>query len=71
MYGVIVPILPFSFEERVGISPDRVQYWVSIALAVFGAALLAGSRKLALRFETSIDLISDGGCNSCLGLLGR
>ncbi|KAL6913140.1 hypothetical protein ACHAPO_005085 [Fusarium lateritium] len=43
LYGVIVPILPFSFEERVGISPDKVQYWVSIALAVFGAALLAGS----------------------------
>ncbi|KAJ4116271.1 hypothetical protein NW768_011060 [Fusarium equiseti] len=43
LYGVIVPILPFSFEERVGIRPDRVQYWVSIALAVFGAALLASS----------------------------
>ncbi|RGP70711.1 mfs-type transporter [Fusarium sporotrichioides] len=48
LYGVIVPILPFSFEERVGISPDRVQYWVSIALAVFGAALLAGSRLVVL-----------------------
>ncbi|KAM0419657.1 hypothetical protein ACHAPD_003220 [Fusarium lateritium] len=48
LYGVIVPILPFSFEERVGISPDKVQYWVSIALAVFGAALLAGSRLIVL-----------------------
>jgi hypothetical protein len=54
LYGVIVPILPFSFEERVGIRPDRVQYWVSIALAVFGAALLASSRKLILYLETTI-----------------
>ncbi|KAJ4162505.1 hypothetical protein NW754_013933 [Fusarium falciforme] len=44
LYGVIVPVLPFSLENRVGISTDRVQYWVSIALAVYGAALLGGSR---------------------------
>ncbi|WKT48920.1 MFS transporter superfamily [Fusarium oxysporum f. sp. vasinfectum] len=43
LYGVIVPILPFSLQDRIGISTKRVQYWVSIALAVFGAALLAGS----------------------------
>ncbi|KAF4983875.1 hypothetical protein FZEAL_816 [Fusarium zealandicum] len=43
LYGVIVPILPFSLEDRIGVSSDRVQYWVSIALAVFGAALLAAS----------------------------
>ncbi|KAH7243306.1 major facilitator superfamily domain-containing protein [Fusarium redolens] len=43
LYGVIVPILPFSLQDRIGISINRVQYWVSIALAVFGAALLAGS----------------------------
>ncbi|KAJ4264798.1 hypothetical protein NW762_005041 [Fusarium torreyae] len=43
LYGVIVPILPFSLEDRIGISTNRVQYWVSIALAVFGAALLASS----------------------------
>ncbi|KAF9767812.1 hypothetical protein IL306_014953 [Fusarium sp. DS 682] len=43
LYGVIVPILPFSLQDRVGISTNRVQYWVSIALAVYGAALLAGS----------------------------
>ncbi|KAF5661583.1 vesicular amine transporter [Fusarium heterosporum] len=43
LYGVIVPILPFSLEARIGIDTSKVQYWVSIALAVFGAALLAGS----------------------------
>ncbi|KAF4967799.1 hypothetical protein FSARC_4691 [Fusarium sarcochroum] len=46
LYGVIVPILPFSLEDRIGISTNRVQYWVSIALAVFGAALLASSRTV-------------------------
>lgn len=51
MYGVIVPILPFSLEDRIGVSTDKVQYWVSIALAVFGAALLAGSRKSASSFQ--------------------
>ncbi|KAJ4313508.1 hypothetical protein N0V84_009385 [Fusarium piperis] len=43
LYGVIVPVLPFSLEKRVGVTTDRVQYWVSIALAVYGAALLGGS----------------------------
>ncbi|KAF5023765.1 hypothetical protein F66182_4198 [Fusarium sp. NRRL 66182] len=46
LYGVIVPILPFSLEDRVGITTNRVQYWVSIALAVYGAALLASSRMV-------------------------
>ncbi|CAM1502870.1 Fc.00g076460.m01.CDS01 [Cosmosporella sp. VM-42] len=43
LYGVIVPVLPFSLENRVGVAADKVQYWVSISLAVFGAALLASS----------------------------
>ncbi|KAF4997631.1 hypothetical protein FDECE_12024 [Fusarium decemcellulare] len=43
LYGVIVPVLPFSLETRVGVSTGRIQYWVSIALAVYGAALLGGS----------------------------
>jgi NADH:ubiquinone oxidoreductase subunit 2 (subunit N) len=51
LYGVIVPILPFSLEDRIGVDTDKVQYWVSIALAVFGAALLAGSRKLTSSFQ--------------------
>ncbi|KAH6985007.1 major facilitator superfamily domain-containing protein [Ilyonectria sp. MPI-CAGE-AT-0026] len=40
LYAVIVPIMPFSLERQVGLEADRVQYWVSISLAVYGAALL-------------------------------
>ncbi|KAF4441231.1 hypothetical protein F53441_12080 [Fusarium austroafricanum] len=57
LYGVIVPILPFSLQDRIGISTDRIQYWVSIALAVFGAALLAGSRMLTPPLAYGIWLI--------------
>lgn len=44
LYAVIVPIMPFSLETQVGLEADRVQYWVSISLAVYGAALLIFSR---------------------------
>ncbi|KFA63558.1 hypothetical protein S40285_00352 [Stachybotrys chlorohalonatus IBT 40285] len=43
LYSVIVPVLPFSLPSRAGISQDTVQYWISVSLAVFGAALLAAS----------------------------
>lgn len=45
LYGVVVPVLPFALESRIGVAHDRIQYWVSISLSVYGAALLAGSRK--------------------------
>ncbi|KAK7424971.1 hypothetical protein QQZ08_008367 [Neonectria magnoliae] len=32
--------MPFSLESRVGLESDRVQYWISISLAIYGAALL-------------------------------
>lgn len=40
IYGIIVPVLPFALTERVAISPDDIQRWISILLAVYGAALL-------------------------------
>ncbi|KAI9167381.1 MFS-type transporter [Paramyrothecium foliicola] len=43
LYAVIVPVLPFSLEDRLDVPPHRVQYWVSVSLAVYGAALLASS----------------------------
>ncbi|GAB7341742.1 hypothetical protein MBLNU457_g0076t1 [Dothideomycetes sp. NU457] len=43
LYGIVVPVLPFALTTRIGISPDDVQTWVSILLAVYGAALLAAS----------------------------
>lgn len=40
LYGVIVPVVPFSIVERAGINENDVQHWTSILLAVYGAALL-------------------------------
>jgi len=41
LYGVIVPVLPFALQTRSHVEEDRVQYWVSVLIAIYGAALLA------------------------------
>lgn len=43
LYGLIVPVIPFSLESRAHVAPPSVQSWVSILLAVYGAALLVCS----------------------------
>ncbi|KAF2476152.1 MFS general substrate transporter [Lindgomyces ingoldianus] len=43
LYGVIVPVIPFALQERIHVTPNRIQYWVSVLIAVYGAALLAFS----------------------------
>ncbi|KAF2798964.1 MFS transporter-like protein [Melanomma pulvis-pyrius CBS 109.77] len=43
LYGVIVPVIPFALQTRSHVSHDRVQSWVSVLIAVYGAALLAFS----------------------------
>lgn len=43
LYGIIVPVIPFSLESRAHVAPSSVQSWVSILLAVYGAALLVCS----------------------------
>ncbi|PSN66661.1 MFS transporter-like protein [Corynespora cassiicola Philippines] len=43
LYGMIVPVLPFSLENRSNVGQNRVQYWVSVLIAVYGASLLAFS----------------------------
>ncbi|KAJ9632080.1 hypothetical protein H2203_000481 [Taxawa tesnikishii (nom. ined.)] len=43
LYGIIVPVLPFALNSRAGIAIDKTQTWVSILLAVYGAALLVSS----------------------------
>ncbi|KAF2656926.1 MFS general substrate transporter [Lophiostoma macrostomum CBS 122681] len=43
LYGVIVPVIPFALQQRSHVAPDRVQYWVSVLIAIYGAALLAFS----------------------------
>jgi MFS family permease len=43
LYGIIVPVIPFALESRVGIEPSKSQSWTSVLLAVYGAALLVSS----------------------------
>lgn len=43
LYGIIVPVIPFALSSRAGIPDNEVQHWVSVLLAVYGAALLVGS----------------------------
>lgn len=45
LYAVIVPVMPFAISERCDIPPDRVQYWITVLVAVYGAATLLGSRE--------------------------
>ena len=40
VYGIIVPVIPFALTQRAGIAEKDIQYWTSILLAVYGAALL-------------------------------
>lgn len=40
VYGIIVPVIPFALHERAGVPDSDTQYWISILLAIYGAALL-------------------------------
>ncbi|KAG9230850.1 major facilitator superfamily domain-containing protein [Amylocarpus encephaloides] len=43
LYGVVVPVLPFSLRERSGVLEGEVQWWTSFIFAIFGAAIIIGS----------------------------
>ena len=43
LYGIIVPVVPFALTTRAGVAEKDVQHWVSVLLAVYGAALLASA----------------------------
>ncbi|KAL8713309.1 MAG: hypothetical protein Q9220_002508 [cf. Caloplaca sp. 1 TL-2023] len=43
LYGIIVPVVPFALTTRAHIAQENVQRWVSVLLAVYGAALLASA----------------------------
>lgn len=43
LYAVIVPVIPFALSARAGVAEEDVQHWVSVLLAVYGAALVVGS----------------------------
>lgn len=40
VYGVIVPVIPFALTQRADVHESDVQYWTSVLLAIYGAALL-------------------------------
>ncbi|KAI1116264.1 MFS transporter-like protein [Nemania sp. NC0429] len=42
-YSMIVPVLPFALSAQVGVSEDRVQYWISVLVAAYGAGLFVSS----------------------------
>ena len=43
LYGIIVPVIPFALQSRSDVKQDKVQYWVSVLIAIYGASLLAFS----------------------------
>ncbi|PPJ60473.1 hypothetical protein CBER1_03169 [Cercospora berteroae] len=43
LFAAIIPVYPYSLEERVGVSKDQVQFWVAILLGVFGLASVVTS----------------------------
>ncbi|KAK2625777.1 hypothetical protein QTJ16_005089 [Diplocarpon rosae] len=43
LYGIIVPVIPFALSSRANVPQSSVQSYVSILLAVYGAALLIAS----------------------------
>ncbi|KAJ8120711.1 hypothetical protein O1611_g10294 [Lasiodiplodia mahajangana] len=42
-YSLVVPVLPFALSAQAGIPQEDVQYWLSILLAVYSAALFISS----------------------------
>lgn len=43
LYGLIVPVMPFTLARRVGVPNSDVQRWSSALLAFYGGSILLGS----------------------------
>lgn len=43
LYGLVVPVIPYSINEQVGIPEDQVQQWTAILLACYGGSLFVAS----------------------------
>ncbi|KAI9790924.1 MAG: hypothetical protein M1816_004685 [Peltula sp. TS41687] len=39
LYGIVVPVLPFSLRDRSGVSEEHVQFWSSVLLMTFGITM--------------------------------
>ena len=40
LYAVIVPVFPFSLQDRIGIDESEIQHWLSVLLSVYGVGLI-------------------------------
>lgn len=47
-YSIVVPVVPYAFVERMGVSPDSIQSQVTLSLAVYSAGLVVGSTVFGL-----------------------
>lgn len=73
-YGIVVPVFPFALTERASIAPEDVQTWISIFLAVYGAALLVaspvfgwlGDRNESRQIPFLLGLVALGGSTAML-----
>jgi MFS family permease len=43
LYGLIVPVIPFSLTVQAGVAEDQVQQWTAILLACYNITLFVGS----------------------------
>lgn len=43
MYGIVIPILPFSLLNRLHVAEENVQRWISTLMATYGAAFMVTS----------------------------
>lgn len=76
LYGIIVPVIPYSLSARVNVPESSVQHWVSVLLAVYGACLCFGApivgyyadQTSSRRFPLLLGLVSLGAATIMLCL---
>ena len=74
VYGIVVPVLPFALTSRANIDPAKIQTWISIFLAVYGAALLTSApifgwladKSSSRRLPLILGLLALGGSTAML-----
>jgi MFS family permease len=57
LYGILVPVLPFTLSTRTKIQQSNMQSWVSVLLAVYGGTLLIGNPLAGWCTDRSIPLL--------------
>lgn len=43
LYAVVVPVVPFALGTRAHVPERRIQHWVSVLVAIYGAGCVAAS----------------------------